>query len=82
MGAQVSLEIVTWRDAHFDIDEPSKPRKDFIVKTVGWTKERKRFLTIRSEKLPHGDGYRAVTNIPWGMVIARTPLKGVPNGPA
>lgn len=78
----MSLEIVTWRDAHFEVDEPAKPRKDFLVKTVGWTKETKRFLLVRSEKLPKGDGFRAVTSIPWDMVQSRTQLKGVPNGPA
>lgn len=67
------LEIVTWRDAHFDTDEPVKPRKDYLVRTVGWTEEEKRFLVVRSERLPKGEDprWRAVTRIPWGMIISR-----------
>ena len=84
MGAEVSkpLEIVAWRDAHFDLEESSKPRKDYIVQTVGWTSEEEHFLVVRSEKLPKGEGYRAVTRIPHGMVVARARLKGVPDGTA
>lgn len=73
----VGLELVTWRDAYFDQDEPSVRRKDYLVQTVGWTKKTKKFLVVRSEKLPKGDGYRAVSNIPWAMVVKRTRLKKV-----
>jgi len=73
----VPIECVTWRDAYFDTDEPAKTREDFIVRTVGWTKEEKNFLAVRAEKLPKGEDprWRAVTRIPWGMVIKREKLR-------
>jgi hypothetical protein len=72
----VTLEVVTWRDAHFDTDEPVKPREDFLVQTVGWVREEKNFLVVRGEKLPKGEDprWRAVTRIPWGMIIKREKL--------
>jgi hypothetical protein len=76
MGAEVKLELVTWRDAHFDTDEPVKPREDYLVRTVGWTSGEKNFLVVRSEKLPKGEDprYRAVTRIPWAMIVERKEL--------
>ena len=63
---------MTWRDAHFDTDEPAKSREDYLVKTVGWTKKKGRWLVIRSEKLP--DGWRAVSYVPLENVVERRDL--------
>jgi hypothetical protein len=72
----MTLELVIWRDAYFDTDPPSKDRPDFIVQTVGWTKEEENFLAIRSEKLPKTEDprWRAITHVPWGMIIKRVKL--------
>jgi hypothetical protein len=73
----VTIEVVTWRDAYFDTDEPTKIREDYIVRTVGWVREEKHFLAVSAEKLPKGEDprWRAVTRIPWGMVIKRENLR-------
>lgn len=70
----MSLELVIWRDAFFSTDESEKKRKDYLVKTVGWTKAEKKFLVVRSERLPGKEGWRAITRIPWDMIIKRTKL--------
>lgn len=76
----MKLEIVTWRDAHFDQDEPVKPRKDFLVRTVGWTEDEENFLVVRSEKLPKGEDprWRGCTRIPWAMITKRVILRKEP----
>lgn len=65
------LSKVYWTDAHFDQDDPDKPREKYTVQTVGWVKVKKssRFLRVKGEKLPGSDGYRAVTSIPIENVI-------------
>jgi len=68
------LELVTWRDAYFDQDTPDKPRKDYLVQTVGWTNTKGRFLRVRSERLPSREGWRAITNIPLANVVERKEL--------
>ena len=70
----MKLQMVIWRDAYFDQDTPEKPRKDYLVKTVGWVKKEGRFLVIRSEKLPYGEGFRAITRVPLGNVVERRDL--------
>ena len=72
----MTIEVVTWRDAYFDQDEPAKVREDYLVRTVGWTAEEKLFLVVRGEKLPKGEDprYRAVTRIPWDVIIKREKL--------
>jgi len=71
----MKLQIVTWRDAYFDIDLPDNPRKDYLVQTVGWVKRKGRFLKVHSEKLPSNEGWRGITNIPIETVIQRRTLK-------
>lgn len=73
----MTIEVVTWRDAHFDTDEPVKPREDYLVRTVGWTSSEKNFLVVRSEKLPKGEDprWRACTRIPWAMIVDRKTLE-------
>jgi hypothetical protein len=75
----VAIERVTWRDAHFDTDEPVKPRSDYLVQTVGWVSREENFLVVRSEKLPKGEDprWRACTRIPYGMIISRETLVAV-----
>jgi hypothetical protein len=68
----MSLELVKWRDAHFDVDKRRATRKDYVVKTVGWVKEGPVFLRIISERTP--DGARAVTYVPNENVLERRPL--------
>ena len=73
----MKLELVEWRDAWFDFDqpEPDEVRDDYIVQTVGWVvRESNRFLSLAQEILPDGDGFRAVTHIPKVVVVSRTPL--------
>lgn len=68
------IELVTWRDAWFEFDQPDseETRDDYIVSTVGFVIDDGRlFLRIAQETLPGDDGYRAVTNIPQAMVLSR-----------
>jgi len=67
------LELVTWRDAHFDAD--SMPSGDYLVKTVGWVDRKGRWLRIRSERLPTGHGWRAKTRVPMVNVVSRKRLR-------
>lgn len=68
------LELVTWRDAHFEID-PDEWADDFLVETVGWVEQDSRWLIIAGEKTPNGD--RCVTRVPLGMVVKRQKLEAV-----
>ena len=71
-------ELVYWRDAHFSLDDFSETPEDYIVKTVGWVKEEGHFLRIESERLPRGDGARAVSRVPRENVVRRVPLTESP----
>lgn len=69
---QYDVLTVEWRDAYFDFDSRSKDRdrEDYIVKTVGFLiSDGPMFLSLAQEILPEGDGYRAVTHIPWDIVV-------------
>ena len=68
----MSIELVTWRDAHFDVEMRHATREDYLVKTVGWTTEGEKFLRIVSEKCP--DGKKAVTYVPNENIIERRKL--------
>lgn len=64
---------VRWRDAFFDYDshDGTREREDFIVQTVGFLVARDDlFVSIASERLPDGDGFRAVTRIPISVIVA------------
>ena len=65
------LVLVTWRDAWFDFDQGAEDeeRPDYLVRTVGFVvREGPRFVSIAQEILPDGDGFRAVTHIPWSVI--------------
>ena len=69
----MALELVTWRDAHFSLDD-TESDDDFLVETVGWASDDGRFLRVVGENLPDDRGSRCVTRIPYGMVVARVVL--------
>jgi hypothetical protein len=65
------LVLVTWRDAWFDFDQADDEdeRPDYLVRTVGFVvRQGPRFVSIAQELLPDGDGFRAVTHIPWSVI--------------
>lgn len=67
---QFDVVVVEWRDAYFDFDSKDKEtRDDYIVSTVGfYLGENPLFITLAQEILPDGDGFRAVTHIPWEII--------------
>lgn len=80
------LVLVTWRDAWFDADQQDTKdwRADYLVHTVGYlVREEKGIVSIASEVLPQGDGFRAVTHIPKAIIKSVTTLVPVdPDGQA
>ena len=70
MRPEPKMALALWRDAHFDFDFDAA-RPDYIVQTLGFViDEGPMFLSIASEMLPAGDGYRAVTHIPRSCVVS------------
>jgi hypothetical protein len=68
---QYPLAMVEWHDAWFDLDLESLDccRQDYLVHTVGFlVSEGPRFVSLAQEILPDGEGLRAVTHIPLGIV--------------
>lgn len=65
------IELVSWRDAHFELED-SGEQEDFIVETVGWVEESGRWLRIESEQTPGGP--RCITRVPVENVVSRKPL--------
>ena len=71
------LVLVIWRDAWFDADQQETKdwRSDYLVHTVGYlVREDKGIVSIASEVLPEGDGFRAVTHIPRAIIKSITTL--------
>jgi hypothetical protein len=70
------LVLVRWHDAWFDLDLPAGGwRDDYVVQTVGYVvRETDTTLSVAQERLPHGDGFRAVTHIPRGTIETVTTL--------
>jgi hypothetical protein len=66
------LELVIWRDANFHKD--GVIGGDYLMKTVGWVDVKGKWVRIRGEKSPKGDGYRAVTRVPVANVVKRKKL--------
>jgi hypothetical protein len=69
--------LVRWHDAWFDPDQAGQEdwRPDYPVETVGFlVRHDGVIVSVAQEVLPDGDGYRAVTHIPIGMVEAIIPL--------
>ena len=64
--------LVLWRDAWFDPDQcgENEWRDEYLVSSVGFiVRETDTVLSIAMERLPDEDGYRAVTHVPWGMIV-------------
>jgi hypothetical protein len=65
------LVLVEWLDAWFDLDQsgPEDCRSSYPVRTVGFlVGDGPGFLSVAQEVLPEGEGFRAVTHIPVGIV--------------
>ena len=59
------LVLVRWHDAWFDVDHEAEPRTDYLVETVGYRiAADDRYLHVAAERLPDGEGWRAITHIP------------------
>lgn len=69
-GQRHPLVLVEWLDAWFDDDQegPEDARDDYPVRTVGFLLRTGSVVSIAQEILPDGEGFRAVTHIPGGMV--------------
>jgi hypothetical protein len=73
------LVLIRWQDAWFDADQQDSEdwRSEYLVQTVGFVvRQEPDLVSIAQELLPEGDGYRAVTHIPRGMIESMTPLVG------
>lgn len=72
----VKLELVTWRDSHFELEDGPAP-KDFLMRTAGWTRRKGRWLVIVSELAPKGSGKvdRGVTRVPIENIVKRKRLR-------
>jgi hypothetical protein len=71
VGVEYPLALVEWHDAWFDHDQPTigDRRADYLVRTVGFLiDEGPRVVSVAQELLPDGEGFRAVTHIPAGVV--------------
>jgi hypothetical protein len=71
------LVLVRWQDAWFDADQQDAEdwRSDYLVQTVGFVvRQEPDLVSVAQELLPEGDGYRAVTHIPRGMIVSMMPL--------
>jgi hypothetical protein len=71
------LVLVRWQDAWFDADQQVDEdwRNDYLVQTVGFVvRQEPDLVSVAQELLPEGDGYRAVTHIPRGMIVSMMPL--------
>jgi hypothetical protein len=59
------LVRVRWHDAWFDVDHDAEKRDDYLVETVGFRiAADDRYLHVAAERLPDGEGWRAITHIP------------------
>ncbi len=71
------IEVVYWRDANFSRDEDEEPSDadDFMMATVGWVSETKKWLRVASERTLTGKaGDRCITRIPIDGVVRREVL--------
>ena len=75
-GEPHPLVVVTWNDAWFDLelDDLSDAGEHYPVRTVGYLIRSGAVVSLAQEILPDGDGYRAVTHIPAGMVRSIEPI--------
>ena len=74
------LVLVRWQDAWFDADQQDAEdwRSDYLVQTVGFVvRQEPDLVSVAQELLPEGDGYRAVTHIPRGMIVSMMPLTNI-----
>jgi hypothetical protein len=72
----LDLVMVRWRDAWFDFEHGATGWRDaYIVQTVGFMVRRDEgVISVAQELLPGGEGFRAVTHIPMGVVESVTTL--------
>ena len=75
-GTDPGLVLVEWLDAWFDLEEDPEepPRDDYVVRTVGFLVRSGAVVSVAQERLPDGEGFRAITHIPGGMVRSIVPL--------
>ncbi|HEX9693518.1 MAG TPA: hypothetical protein VGA74_00765 [Actinomycetota bacterium] len=66
----LELVMVRWRDAWFDFEHGTTGWRDtYVVRTVGFLVRRDAgVISVAQELLPGGEGFRAVTHIPMGVV--------------
>jgi hypothetical protein len=79
-GPSHPLVLVRWQDAWFDADQQDAEdwRSDYLVQTVGFVvRQEPDLVSVAQELLPEGDGYRAVTHIPRGMIVSMMPLTNI-----
>ena len=65
------LVVAEWHDAWFDFERPTLEdlRQAYLVRTVGFlVSEGPRFVSLAQEILPDGEGFRAVTHIPFPII--------------
>lgn len=65
------LVLIEWQDAWFEQETGSleDAPEEYLVRTVGFLiRTGGRVVSVAQELLPDGDGYRAVTHIPTGMI--------------
>lgn len=72
----LSLVLVRWRDAWFDMERPTGGwRGRYLVHSVGFlVRETDDVISVAQDRLPGREGYRAVTHIPRGVVESVTTL--------
>jgi hypothetical protein len=72
----LELVMVRWRDAWFDFEHGTTGWRDtYVVQTVGFLVRRDAgVISVAQELLPGGEGFRAVTHIPMGVVESITTL--------
>lgn len=69
------LVVIRWHDAWFDFEVPGRFRSEYPVQTVGFlVREDDEVVSIAQELLPYGDGFRAITHIPRGVIQSITTL--------
>lgn len=69
--------LIRWTDAWFDAEQsdPDAWRHIYVVETVGFVaREADGVVSVASEVLPDGDGFRAVTHIPAKIILERVEL--------
>jgi hypothetical protein len=72
------LVEVVYRDCWFEFTQPDteRGRADYLVSVVGFLLDNDgEWVSVASEALPEGDGFRAVTHLPVPVVQTITYLR-------